>query len=246
MGLLAILKGEEPGIIARLLNYKNAGQFGEYMIEYALNSLKGEYVILKNIYVPIRNQRTEIDLLMIHEKGIFVFESKNYNGSIYGKANELNWIEKTKKGNKYTFYNPIKQNNTHIIAIAKYLSLPKKAFSSYIVFSKRSKLKKIPKNTEQVVILKRNKMLKKLRKELKQREVIYTKQQIKQFKAKIKPLTNVSKKVKKEHIENTKKKYVKNVCPFCGKKLIKKTGKYGQFMSCAGYPKCKYTRQIDK
>ena len=44
MGLLAILKGEQPGIIARLFNYKNLGQFGEYMTEYALknNNLKGE------------------------------------------------------------------------------------------------------------------------------------------------------------------------------------------------------------
>ena len=54
MGLLAILKGEQPGIIATLLNYKNVGQFGEYMTEYALknNNLKGEYIVLKNAYIP--------------------------------------------------------------------------------------------------------------------------------------------------------------------------------------------------
>lgn len=248
MGLLSILKGEQPGFFNSLLNYKNAGQFGEYMTEYALknNNLKGEYIVLKNIYVPVGNQNTEIDLLMIHEKGIFVFESKNYSGFIYGKFDELNWVQKIKNRNKYVFYNPIKQNNTHIIALANYLRLPSSAFTSYIVFSERCKLKEVPKSTEQIVVLKRNKMLKTLRKTLKNRKIIYTKEQIKQFKIKLNPLTNVSEQTKQQHIKDIKKKYETNVCPFCGKKLIKRIGKYGQFIGCTGYPKCKYTRQIDK
>ena len=246
MGLLAILKGEQPGIIATLLNYKNVGQFGEYMTEYALknNNLKGEYIVLKNAYIPIKDKNTEIDLIMVHEKGIFVFESKNYSGYIFGKANEQNWVQEMENGSKHVFYNPIKQNNTHIIALANYLSLPISAFTSYIIFSERCELTKVPKNTKQVVILQRNKMLKNIRKELKERKVIYTKEQIKQFERKLKPLTNVSNKVKKQHIKDIKQKYETNVCPFCGKKLIKRAGKYGEFMGCTGYPKCKYTTQI--
>lgn len=248
MGLLAILKGEQPGLIATLLNYKNVGQFGEYMTEYALknNNLKGEYIVLKNAYVPLKNKSTEIDLLMIHEKGIFVFESKNYSGWIFGKANDRNWVQRMANGSKHVFYNPIKQNNTHIMALADYLSLPSDAFTSYIIFSERCRLKKVPKSTQEIVILQRNKMLKNLRKELKKREIIYTKEQIKEFEMKLKPLTNVSDEVKKQHIEDIKQKHDSDICPFCGKKLIKRTGKYGQFMGCIGYPKCKYTRQIDK
>lgn len=29
-------------------------------------------------------------------------------------------------------------------------------------------------------------------------------------------------------------------CPTCGAKLVGRTGKYGPFLSCSGYPKCKY------
>ncbi len=49
MGLFEILKGEQPGIIKTVLNYENAGQFGEYSTEYALtnHNLPGELVILK-------------------------------------------------------------------------------------------------------------------------------------------------------------------------------------------------------
>ena len=79
MGLFEILKGEQPGLIKSLLPYKNVGQYGEYLTEYALlsRSMEGYYVVLKNLYLPMKGKTTEIDLLMIHEKGIFVFESKN-------------------------------------------------------------------------------------------------------------------------------------------------------------------------
>ena len=105
MGLWEIIKGEQPGIIKTLLNYENAGQFGEFATEYALTNknLDGELVVLKNIYVPTQGKTTEIDLLMIHEKGIFVFESKNYSGWIFGSADQLNWTQSLQNGDKNKF-----------------------------------------------------------------------------------------------------------------------------------------------
>jgi DNA topoisomerase-1 len=31
-------------------------------------------------------------------------------------------------------------------------------------------------------------------------------------------------------------------CPDCGKPLVIKTGRYGKFLACSGYPECKYTK----
>lgn len=100
MGLFEILKGEQPGFIKTLLNDENAGQFGEFSTEYALTNhhLPGELVVLKNVYVPYQGRTSEIDLLMIHEKGIFVFESKNYSGWIFGSADQLNWTQSLQNG----------------------------------------------------------------------------------------------------------------------------------------------------
>src|SRR5437879_11294668 len=33
-------------------------------------------------------------------------------------------------------------------------------------------------------------------------------------------------------------------CATCGEGLIKKHGRFGEFIGCSGYPKCKYTRPI--
>jgi DNA topoisomerase-1 len=32
-------------------------------------------------------------------------------------------------------------------------------------------------------------------------------------------------------------------CPKCGMQLVLRTGQYGEFVSCSGYPKCKYIKQ---
>jgi DNA topoisomerase-1 len=33
------------------------------------------------------------------------------------------------------------------------------------------------------------------------------------------------------------------MCPQCGKELVLRQGQYGEFVSCSGYPKCKYVKQ---
>ena len=32
------------------------------------------------------------------------------------------------------------------------------------------------------------------------------------------------------------------MCPKCGKELVKRNGKFGEFIACSGYPKCKYIK----
>lgn len=243
MGLFEILKSEQPGIITSLLHYRNVGQYGEYLTEYALthDNIAGDLVVLKNVYVPTSNKTTEIDMLMIHEKGIFVIESKNYSGWIFGDYNQLNWTQSFPNGEKHKFYNPIKQNRTHIKALAEYLGKPMSEFMSYIVFSERCTLKKVPPDTSDVIIVRRPHMLNRLRSQLNGMSVKYTHDEIVAMKDKLTNLTNKSTAEKKQHIENIKTK-----CPSCGSDLVKRNGKYGAFWGCSSYPKCKFTRPIDK
>jgi len=35
-------------------------------------------------------------------------------------------------------------------------------------------------------------------------------------------------------------------CPKCNGGLIERSGKYGKFLGCSNYPKCKYTENIEK
>ena len=38
----------------------------------------------------------------------------------------------------------------------------------------------------------------------------------------------------------------KEACPLCGANLVIREGKWGTFVGCTAYPKCRYTRKIDK
>ena len=243
MGLWEIIKGEQPGVIRSLLNYENVWQFGEYSTEFALtnHNLDGELVVLKNIYIPTQGKTTEIDVLMVHEKGIFVFESKNYSGWIFGSTDQLNWTQSLQNGEKNRFYNPIRQNRTHIKALAEYLGKPSSEFTSYIVFSERCTLKKVPDDTDDIIIVRRPDMLKKLRAVLKTAPVKYTHEEIESIICKLKPLTDKDECEKQQHIKDIQTK-----CPFCGNELVLRKGKYGDFYGCSTYPNCKFTRQLNK
>lgn len=73
---------------------------------------------------------TQIDCLAINSRGVFVFESKDYVGYIYGRSNDRYWTQVTGYGKaKYRFYNPVRQNQTHIRALEQILS------GDYLVYS---------------------------------------------------------------------------------------------------------------
>ena len=243
VGWWEILKGEQPGPIKSILNFENVGQFGEFSTEFALtnHNLDGDLVVLKNIYIPMKRKTTEIDLMILHEKGIYVFESKNYSGWIFGDSEQLNWTQSLPNGEKHRFYNPIRQNRTHIRALADYLGMEPSAFKSYIVFSQRCTLKKVPLDTEDVVIVRRLEMLKKLRAELKRAPVCYSHEMLQEMEEKIRALTGQSEEEKQRHIEDLRTK-----CPYCGSPLVRRKGKYGPFWGCGAYPRCRYTRREEE
>jgi DNA topoisomerase-1 len=41
-------------------------------------------------------------------------------------------------------------------------------------------------------------------------------------------------------------KPIGRACPKCGSELLLRSGRYGNFIACSGFPKCKYTEQVDE
>lgn len=64
---------------------RDEGLLGEFSVYRALEPLEGNRRFLFNLYLPTRNGgTTELDVVLLHESGIYVFESKNYGGWIFG------------------------------------------------------------------------------------------------------------------------------------------------------------------
>ena len=234
------------------------GKKGESYTATALgftNFFGYEGMILRNVYLPKGNgESTEVDLLYITKKGIFVLESKNYSGYIFGNEKSRNWTATLYAGKnafgsnvkKMHFYNPVWQNKGHVESLKKILNRPDITYYSMIVFSDRCELKDITISTVNTYAMHRYELGGYI-KALWDRDPDYlTDAEIKDIYTKLQPLTVKTEAEKQEHVRQIKEKLSSDTCPRCGKKLILRTAKKGpnagsQFYGCSGYPYCRYT-----
>lgn len=131
---------------------------GEYQVYKMLKHHENNGAkFLFNAYIPKENnETTEIDVLMISHNGIFVFESKNYSGWIYGNEKHQYWTQVLAGGHeKNRFYNPIWQNKGHIKHLSSCIGMDVPMFS-IIVFSNRCRLKQIDIFSSQYHVVQRN------------------------------------------------------------------------------------------
>lgn len=180
---------------------KNKGAYGEFLTYCILNKLYPNDEIFLNTYIPINNKTTEADLILVDKTGIYVFESKNYSGWIFGKDTDHKWTVTLQNSKKYYFLNPVKQNEFHIKALKELLNLDDKYFQSIIVFSDRCELKKL---TTKTPTMKRSYLKRELPKLIKSKEELLTADEIANINDTLKKYSNVSDEVKEAHIKNLK------------------------------------------
>lgn len=176
----------------------DSGCFGEALIFFELEKLPFYSKIMTNLYIPTEDGTTEIDVLYITSSGLYVIESKNYSGWIFGDERSRNWTAVLYK-TKNRFLNPIWQNKKHIKYLGNVLGDVK--LKSVIVFSNRCEFKKV--NPGENIVIKR-KILRKYLKSLSKEELL-TSQEIDDFYSKLKRYTNKSDVEKKFHIEQIRK-----------------------------------------
>ena len=132
--------------------HKETGTFGEYKLYQTLKEIPGKKQILTNCYIPKSDGKTtEIDLLMIHETGIYVIESKNFSGWIFGSSDNQTWTQTFANKQKYHFYNPIWQNEGHKKHLQELLGNEIPLYS-FVVFGSNCFLKNVENRTRTMVI----------------------------------------------------------------------------------------------
>lgn len=187
----------------------NQGARGEYRTSQILEMATFENRLLFNCYIPNRSgEKTELDIIMISTKGIYVVENKNYSGWIFGDEQSKNWCE-TLKGKKFFCYNPVKQNKSHIRNLEKVLNIGEDKYISLITFNKNAILKKVKTESPKLYVKKYDE-LKKFIKEQEKCPDILQHEEIEEIYENLLPGTQLNDKEKQEHIERIKKQYKKN------------------------------------
>lgn len=219
---------------------KGKGILGEWRVRMALGKTREgkKYVINDLTVCDETGMSHQIDHIVINKNGVFVIETKNYSGRICGNDSSQEWTQTLAYGKvKNKFRNPVKQNATHIYQINRIIKRSAPVFSivvfvranttfvnSYNVFTIREmkgRLKeKLPNNLE-----------------LSEAKIEETYNAIMGAKAKVS---------KRQHVKNINQ-MVENVgngiCPRCGGKLVKRNGKYGEFIGCSNHPRCTFIKK---
>ena len=246
----------------------NSGYYGEYLTYLYLKKFEDSGAkFLFNLYIPKGDNNTsEIDLLMVCSKGIFVFESKNFSGWIFGDETRLMWYQTLRVGygesEKNEFYNPVMQNKKHIEHLKSVLNITY-PIQSIVVFSDRCSFKNIQLLSNERNVIHRYEVYKLITSICNQNShFLLSKEEIEGIYATLYPYSQVNSKTKIEHsikIKNDfthqpdslsiEKEYESISCPLCGGKLVLRTAKKGghegeQFYGCSNYPKCRYIKNI--
>lgn len=219
------------------------GKIGEGVV-----NLSNSMMLDKSIYIPIKDvtlklsdgSTTQIDHILVSIYGIFVIETKNMKGWIFGGEHQREWTQQNFK-QKHKFQNPLHQNHRHIKALEEVLELPISKFISVVVFVGECTFKtSMPQNVFRGISY--GKYIASFR------EKLFTQVQVEQiadrlknnrlaqgFKTDFAHVNNLRRRKESESFNQTL------VCSRCGSKMVTRTNRQNgeEFYGCSSYPRCK-------
>ncbi|MCD4866625.1 nuclease-related domain-containing protein [Pseudomonas sp. PLB05] len=206
---------------------------------------KQTYRRLHNVTLPTLDGTTQIDHVFLSRYGIFVVETKNLSGWIFGSERQAQWTQKLYR-HTFKFQNPLRQNYKHLKALEAALGINPEHLHSVITFVGGSTFKtKMPANVIQGVGFIR--YIKSFQQAVfKEAEVDAMLQALQNGRRAPTLATH------REHVQNLKRRSdptVDRQCPKCGSALLIRTVKSGpkaglQFWGCSGFPKCRTMQSL--
>lgn len=202
------------------------------------------YKQFNNVTIPGDRGTTQIDHVIISRYGIFVIETKNMGGWIYGSKSQPQWTQ-VFHAKKYKFQNPLHQNYRHTKALAEFLQIDHEKLHSIVFFWGDCTFKtEMPENVLQEGYSGYIKS---------KTEILFSEAEVKMIGEAIATgRLPKSWKTHSQHVKSLQERHNSTeVCPKCGGELKLRTAKRGQsegnqFYGCSGYPRCRYVRPVEQ
>lgn len=223
------------------------GMLGEGLVKFAARlRLPAEiYHPIHNVTLPTPDGTTQIDHIFVSQFGIFVVETKNMKGWIFGSEKQAQWTQSIYR-KKYRFQNPLRQNYKHVKALEATLEVPPEVIHSVIVFTGESKFKTpMPANvTRGGAYISYIKSF---------RQIVMSDAQVQAVVAQIQSgRLEPTRETHRQHIQQLKTRSnpsAERLCPKCGSSMVLRTARKGnsagrQFWGCSTYPKCRAIQNI--
>ncbi len=228
------------------------GEFGERTVSSYLEDLPCEdYLVFNDLLIKDGNHTTQIDHIVISRYGVFVLETKNIHGKVYGSGNKEFWSQylpdwgykRYGSTQEHEVRNPLWQNAGHIKSVRKLVFGSDVPVYGIVIFPSETEVHV----TAELPVLKMWEVVPYIKQ---YQDIVLLYEQMDSFKRRLLEVSSRSESDRKHHLENiSRNKDRRNAaiasgrCPLCGGQLVLRNGKYGQFWGCSNYPDCKYTLQ---
>ena len=204
---------------------------------------KNLYHRFHDVIIPSNHGTTQVDHILVSPFGIFVVETKNYKGWIYGSAEQSTWTQVIYKS-KHKFQKPLRQTHRHKKVLSKYLGVKESNIRPVISFVGDVEFKtEIPSNVLRSGLSSYIKQF---------GEVVFSDDEVERITGLLSKVKSESKIAKLDRIQSLKERHSSNtICPKCGSDLVLREVKHGerigsQFLGCSSYPRCRFTKDIPK
>lgn len=114
---------------------KVSGDRGELELSTVMRSLPGCYHVIDNVLLQTKRGSTQIDHIIVSPFGIFVVETKNHKGMIFGDCQGQVWTQVLNGRGRFKFYSPVLQNYGHIKNLSSQTKIPLSYMQGVIVFT---------------------------------------------------------------------------------------------------------------
>ena len=147
----------QTGIDFRKYTFNDYQKYGETPWELAVKIGKRNYKPVKKqvalqqimnnpnaVLYEIVRKSSQLDHLIVSPYGIFVVETKNHKGWVFGDINGKVWTQVLNGENgwraygghaHYTFFNPVQQNELHMMHLSEKIKIPRNYMTGMIVFT---------------------------------------------------------------------------------------------------------------
>ena len=226
------------------------GDYGEKRVSSFLEDLDcKDYRVYNDILIRNGKYTTQVDHIIISRYGIFVLETKNIHGKVYGNGHAEFWkqylpdigYKRCGSTQEHQLRNPIWQNEGHIKTLLRLVFGDGAPVYGIVVFPNDADLmitadKPVLHMREVVPFIKQY------------CNIVITSDQMNFYRRRLFEVISTSESDRKVHLENVYRNKERRdsavahgKCPKCGGNLILRKGKYGDFYGCSNYPRCKYT-----
>ncbi len=220
---------------------KVRGIVGEWQVRFRLGkTIPNQYYVVNDYQVKLENGSMQIDHMVINQYGVFVIETKNYSGRIYGNESQTKWTQVLAYGKvKNILYNPIMQNGMHIKHLSTILNRTG-IYRNMVVFVRNNTYQI---SSEKLVSLSQIKSVI----NAPFTNTLLTSEEITALYQALMDYRESNAISNDEHVQNieTLQSNIENhICPRCGNQLVLRNGKHGEFWGCSQYPKCKFIKKM--